>query len=70
MFTFLILHIFSLFILNKLRCVPVCVCDRLMFEACGFIMSSVFVLAGVTLVLRVDVAVARLFQKLLPENSR
>ncbi|KAI4876353.1 hypothetical protein NFI96_017816 [Prochilodus magdalenae] len=43
---------------------------KLMFEASGFIVSSVFVLVGVMLVMRVDVAVARLFQKLLPENSR
>ncbi|XP_066507650.1 GPI ethanolamine phosphate transferase 3 [Hoplias malabaricus] len=43
---------------------------KLMFEASGFLVASVFVLVGVTLVLRVDVAVARLFQKLLPGNTR
>ncbi|XP_026798572.3 GPI ethanolamine phosphate transferase 3 isoform X1 [Pangasianodon hypophthalmus] len=43
---------------------------KLMFEASGFIVGSVFVLVGVALVMRVDVAVARLFQRLLPENSR
>lgn len=41
-----------------------------MFEASAFIVGSVFVLVGVALVMRVDVAVARLFQRLLPENSR
>ncbi|XP_076876496.1 GPI ethanolamine phosphate transferase 3, catalytic subunit [Brachyhypopomus gauderio] len=43
---------------------------KLMFEASAFIVSSVFVLLGVSLVLRVDVAVACLFQRLLPDNSR
>ncbi|TSM12494.1 GPI ethanolamine phosphate transferase 3 [Bagarius yarrelli] len=43
---------------------------KLMFEASAFIVGSVFVLVGVALVTRVDVAVARLFQRLLPENSR
>ncbi|XP_053332259.1 GPI ethanolamine phosphate transferase 3 isoform X1 [Clarias gariepinus] len=43
---------------------------KLMFEASGFILGSVFVLVGVALVIRVDVAVACLFQRLLPENSR
>ncbi|KAK3550440.1 hypothetical protein QTP86_025675 [Hemibagrus guttatus] len=43
---------------------------KLMFEASGFIVGSVFVLVGVVLVMRVDSAVARLFQRLLPESSR
>ncbi|XP_022536837.2 GPI ethanolamine phosphate transferase 3 isoform X2 [Astyanax mexicanus] len=43
---------------------------KLMFEASSFIVSSVFLLVGVALVMRVDVAVAGLFQKLLPQNSR
>ncbi|XP_060752128.1 GPI ethanolamine phosphate transferase 3 isoform X2 [Tachysurus vachellii] len=43
---------------------------KLMFESSAFITSSVFVLVGVALVMRVDVAVARLFQRILPENSR
>lgn len=43
---------------------------KLMFEASAFIVGSVFVLVGVALVTRVDAAVARLFKKLLPENSR
>ncbi|KAL0965561.1 hypothetical protein UPYG_G00282970 [Umbra pygmaea] len=43
---------------------------KLMFEASGFLVSSVFVLVGVTLVMRVDVAVGRWFQRLLPDVSR
>ncbi|XP_062870307.1 GPI ethanolamine phosphate transferase 3 [Trichomycterus rosablanca] len=43
---------------------------KLMFEASGFVVGSVFVLVGVALVLRTDVAVARLFHKLRLENSR
>lgn len=50
-------------------CVCVFVC-RLMFEASAFIVGSVFVLVGVALVMRVDAAVAHLFQRLIPENSR
>lgn len=40
-----------------------------MFEASGFLVSSVFVLVGVTLVMRVDVAVGRWFKRLLPDTS-
>ncbi|XP_010875997.2 GPI ethanolamine phosphate transferase 3 isoform X1 [Esox lucius] len=43
---------------------------KLMFEASGFLVSSVSVLAGVSLVLRVDLAVGRWFQRLLPDTSR
>ncbi|KAI5622632.1 GPI ethanolamine phosphate transferase 3, partial [Silurus asotus] len=43
---------------------------KLMFEASAFIVGSVFALIGVALVMRVDTAVARLFQRLLPESSR
>uniref|UniRef100_A0A3Q2TCL3 GPI ethanolamine phosphate transferase 3, catalytic subunit n=1 Tax=Fundulus heteroclitus TaxID=8078 RepID=A0A3Q2TCL3_FUNHE len=43
---------------------------KLMFEACGFLVSSVFLLVGVTLVLRVDVAVGRWFKTLVPDASR
>lgn len=46
------------------------VSSRLMFEASGFLVSSVFLLIGVTLVLRVDVAVGRWFKKLIPDASR
>ncbi|XP_035632034.2 GPI ethanolamine phosphate transferase 3 [Oncorhynchus keta] len=42
---------------------------KLMFEASGFLVSSVFVLVGVTLVMRVDVAVGRWFKRLLPDTS-
>ncbi|CAB1318461.1 unnamed protein product [Coregonus sp. 'balchen'] len=42
---------------------------KLMFEASGFLVSSVFVLVGVTLVIRVDVAVGRWFKRLLPDTS-
>lgn len=50
------------------------VCDvfsasRLMFEASGFLVSSVFLLIGVTLVLRVDVAVGRWFKRLIPDAA-
>ncbi|KAM4533168.1 GPI ethanolamine phosphate transferase 3 [Fundulus diaphanus] len=43
---------------------------KLMFEACGFLVSSAFLLVGVTLVLRVDVAVGRWFRTLVPDASR
>ncbi|KAM3874421.1 GPI ethanolamine phosphate transferase 3 [Diretmus argenteus] len=42
----------------------------LMFEASGFLVSSVFLLIGVTLVCRVDVAVGRWFKRLVPDASR
>lgn len=41
-----------------------------MFEASGFVVSSVFLLVGVTLVVRVDVAVGRWFKRLIPDASR
>ncbi|XP_040915515.1 GPI ethanolamine phosphate transferase 3 [Toxotes jaculatrix] len=43
---------------------------KLMFEASGFLVSSVFLLIGVTLVLRVDVAVGRWFKRIVPDASR
>ncbi|XP_041825185.1 GPI ethanolamine phosphate transferase 3 [Melanotaenia boesemani] len=43
---------------------------KLMFEASGFLVSSVFLLIGVTLVLRVDVAVGSWFKRLIPDSSR
>ncbi|XP_034048250.1 GPI ethanolamine phosphate transferase 3 isoform X2 [Thalassophryne amazonica] len=43
---------------------------KLMFETSGFLVSSVFLLIGVTLVLRVDVAVGFWFKRLLPGESR
>nr|XP_033502163.1 GPI ethanolamine phosphate transferase 3 [Epinephelus lanceolatus] len=43
---------------------------KLMFEASGFLMSSVSLLIGVTLVLRVDLAVSRWFKRLIPDASR
>lgn len=43
---------------------------RLMFEVSGFLVSSVSLLVGVTLVLRVDVAVGRWFKWLVPDASR
>ncbi|XP_051269336.1 GPI ethanolamine phosphate transferase 3 [Dicentrarchus labrax] len=43
---------------------------KLMFEASGFVVSSVSLLIGVTLVLRVDVAVGRWFKRLIPDASR
>ncbi|RVE65600.1 hypothetical protein OJAV_G00117970 [Oryzias javanicus] len=43
---------------------------KLMFEVSGFLMSSIFLLIGVTLVLRVDGAVARWFKNLVPDASR
>ncbi|XP_029941224.1 GPI ethanolamine phosphate transferase 3 [Salarias fasciatus] len=43
---------------------------KLMFEASGFLVSSVFLLIGVTLVLRVDVAVSSWFKRLVPDASR
>lgn len=43
---------------------------KLMFEASAFIVTSVSVLLGVTLVLRTDVAVSRWFKRLVPEASR
>lgn len=41
-----------------------------MFEALGFLVSSTSLLVGVTLVLRVDMAVGRWFKKLIPDASR
>ncbi|XP_069018200.1 GPI ethanolamine phosphate transferase 3 isoform X1 [Embiotoca jacksoni] len=43
---------------------------KLMFEASGFLVSSAFLLIGVTLVLRVDVAVGRWFKRLIPDPCR
>lgn len=43
---------------------------KLMFEASSFIVTSVSVLLGVTLVLRIDVSVTRWFKRLVPEASR
>ncbi|XP_076139610.1 GPI ethanolamine phosphate transferase 3, catalytic subunit [Alosa pseudoharengus] len=43
---------------------------KLMFEASGFLVGSVFLLLGVALVLRVDVAVSGWFKRLLPDASR
>ncbi|XP_056146670.1 GPI ethanolamine phosphate transferase 3 [Lampris incognitus] len=43
---------------------------KLMFEASGFLVSSGFLLVGVSLVMRVDVAVGRWFKRLLPDASR
>ncbi|KAM6902962.1 GPI ethanolamine phosphate transferase 3 [Xenentodon cancila] len=43
---------------------------KLMFEASGFLVSSVSLLMGVMLVLRVDAAVGRWFKKLIPDASR
>uniref|UniRef100_A0A3P8RYZ5 GPI ethanolamine phosphate transferase 3, catalytic subunit n=1 Tax=Amphiprion percula TaxID=161767 RepID=A0A3P8RYZ5_AMPPE len=43
---------------------------KLMFEASGFLVSSIFLLIGVSLVLRVDLSVGRWFQRLIPESSR
>uniref|UniRef100_A0A087XIG0 GPI ethanolamine phosphate transferase 3, catalytic subunit n=2 Tax=Poecilia formosa TaxID=48698 RepID=A0A087XIG0_POEFO len=43
---------------------------KLLFEASGFVVSCCFLLIGVTLVLRVDVAVGRWFKKLIPDASR
>ncbi|XP_038153507.1 GPI ethanolamine phosphate transferase 3 [Cyprinodon tularosa] len=43
---------------------------KLMFEASGFLVSSTFLLIGVTLVIRVDVAVGRWFKRLIPSVSR
>ncbi|KAM6985257.1 GPI ethanolamine phosphate transferase 3 [Aplochiton taeniatus] len=43
---------------------------KLMFEASGFLVSSVFLLAGVALVMRVDVAVGRWFKRLVPDACR
>uniref|UniRef100_A0A3Q3ISB0 GPI ethanolamine phosphate transferase 3, catalytic subunit n=1 Tax=Monopterus albus TaxID=43700 RepID=A0A3Q3ISB0_MONAL len=42
----------------------------LMFESSGFLVSSVFLMIGVTLVLRVDVAVGHWFKRLIPDASR
>lgn len=41
-----------------------------MFEASGFLVSGASLLLGVTLVLRVDVAVSRWFKRLVPDASR
>ncbi|XP_034085383.1 LOW QUALITY PROTEIN: GPI ethanolamine phosphate transferase 3 [Gymnodraco acuticeps] len=43
---------------------------KLMFEASGFLVSSVSLLIGVALVLRVDVAVGGWFKRLIPDASR
>ncbi|XP_026153860.1 GPI ethanolamine phosphate transferase 3 [Mastacembelus armatus] len=43
---------------------------KLMFEASGFLVSSMSVLIGVTLVLRVDQAVGCWFKRLIPDISR
>ncbi|KAG5835126.1 hypothetical protein ANANG_G00268840 [Anguilla anguilla] len=43
---------------------------KLMFEASGFLVTSAFLLLGLALVMRVDVAVSRWFKRLLPEQSR
>ncbi|XP_017265950.1 GPI ethanolamine phosphate transferase 3 [Kryptolebias marmoratus] len=43
---------------------------KLMFEALGFLVSSTSLLIGVTLVLRVDMAVGRWFKRLIPDASR
>uniref|UniRef100_A0A8D3AZK8 GPI ethanolamine phosphate transferase 3, catalytic subunit n=2 Tax=Scophthalmus maximus TaxID=52904 RepID=A0A8D3AZK8_SCOMX len=43
---------------------------KLMFEASGFLVSSVSLLIGVTLVLRVDVAVGRWFKRIIPDVAR
>ena len=42
---------------------------RLMFETCGFLVSSVFLLVGVGLVLRTDLAVGRWFRRLLHADA-
>ncbi|CAL8279762.1 unnamed protein product [Merluccius merluccius] len=43
---------------------------KLMFEASGFLVSSAFLLVGVALVARVDLAVGRWFRRLLPDPTR
>ncbi|XP_057674080.1 GPI ethanolamine phosphate transferase 3 [Corythoichthys intestinalis] len=43
---------------------------KLMFEASGFLVSCICSLLGVSLVLRVDVAVGRWFKRLIPDVSR
>ncbi|XP_074546103.1 GPI ethanolamine phosphate transferase 3, catalytic subunit [Halichoeres trimaculatus] len=43
---------------------------KLMFEASAFVVSSVSLLVGVTLVMRVDLAVSRWFKRLVPDASR
>ncbi|XP_061658133.1 GPI ethanolamine phosphate transferase 3 isoform X2 [Syngnathoides biaculeatus] len=43
---------------------------KLMFEASGFLMSSMCLLLSVSLVLRVDVAVGHFFKRLIPDSSR
>ncbi|XP_077593400.1 GPI ethanolamine phosphate transferase 3, catalytic subunit [Stigmatopora nigra] len=43
---------------------------KLIFEASAFVASGLGLLLGVSLVLRVDVAVGRWFQRLLPDGSR
>ncbi|XP_077353622.1 GPI ethanolamine phosphate transferase 3, catalytic subunit [Festucalex cinctus] len=43
---------------------------KLMFEASGFLVSSICLLLGVSLVLRVDVAVGHWFKRLIPDVSR
>ncbi|XP_077398984.1 GPI ethanolamine phosphate transferase 3, catalytic subunit isoform X2 [Vanacampus margaritifer] len=42
---------------------------KLMFEASGFLVSSICLLLGVSLVLRVDMAVGHWFKKLIPDVS-
>ncbi|CAL8341477.1 unnamed protein product [Arctogadus glacialis] len=42
---------------------------KLMFETCGFLVSSVFLLVGVGLVLRTDLAVGRWFRRLLHADA-
>ncbi|KAK2888487.1 GPI ethanolamine phosphate transferase 3 [Channa argus] len=43
---------------------------KLMFEASGFLVTSVFLLIGVTLVLRVEIALGHWFKRLIPDASR
>uniref|UniRef100_A0A665UXT4 GPI ethanolamine phosphate transferase 3, catalytic subunit n=1 Tax=Echeneis naucrates TaxID=173247 RepID=A0A665UXT4_ECHNA len=43
---------------------------KLMFEASGFLVSSLSLLIGVTLVLRVDIAVGHWFKRIIPDTSR
>lgn len=43
---------------------------RFLFEALGFVVSSVFLLLGIGLVLRVDCAVSGWFQRVILAQSR
>ncbi|XP_029108835.1 GPI ethanolamine phosphate transferase 3 [Scleropages formosus] len=43
---------------------------KLMFEAAGFVLATVFTLVGFALVLRVDFAVSGWFKRLIPEQCR